>query len=115
VNDPNTALTVRPPGRSARGRSGPGMMRRLAQRWRRLPRPVRRAGAALAGGAVIAAGLVMLVIPGPGLVTVALGVAILAAEFSWPRRLLHRAAARLPGRWGLAARFSRRWSTPPGA
>lgn len=73
-------------------------MSRIAQRWQGLPKPVRRAGAATAGGVVIAAGLVMLVIPGPGLLTLGLGIAILAAEFAWPRRLLHRAASRLPGR-----------------
>lgn len=79
-------------------------MSRLARWWQPLPRSARRAGVALAGGVVVAAGLVMLVIPGPGLLTVGLGVAILAAEFSWARRLLHRAASLLPARWRQGAR-----------
>lgn len=82
-------------------------MTRLAGWWRGVPGPVRRAGVAVAGGAVIAAGLVMLVIPGPGLLTVAVGIAILASEFAWPRRLLRSAASRLPA--GIRERAARRF------
>ena len=63
-----------------------------------MPRPARRVAVGIAGGLVVAAGLVMLVVPGPGLLTVALGLGILAAEFSWPRRLLREASSRLPRR-----------------
>ena len=35
-------------------------------------------------------GVVMLVTPGPGLVAIVLGLALLAAEFLWARRLLDR-------------------------
>ena len=45
----------------------------------------------IAGGAVILAGIIMFVIPGPGVVVVAMGVAILATEFPWARRLVVRA------------------------
>jgi uncharacterized protein (TIGR02611 family) len=40
------------------------------------------------GFTVLLAGIVMLVTPGPGWVVIALGLAILAAEFVWARRLL---------------------------
>ena len=40
------------------------------------------------GFTVLLAGVVMLVTPGPGWVTIAAGLAILAAEFVWARRLL---------------------------
>ncbi len=40
------------------------------------------------GFTVLLAGVVMLVTPGPGWVVIALGLAILAAEFVWARRLL---------------------------
>lgn len=40
------------------------------------------------GFTVLLAGVVMLVTPGPGWVAIALGLAILAAEFVWARRLL---------------------------
>jgi uncharacterized protein (TIGR02611 family) len=45
----------------------------------------RRIGIAIAGGAVIAAGVIMLAIPGPGIVTILLGLAILSQEFERPR------------------------------
>jgi uncharacterized protein (TIGR02611 family) len=42
------------------------------------------------GFTLLLAGLVMLVIPGPGLVTILLGLALLATEFLWARQLLTR-------------------------
>ena len=51
---------------------------------------VRKTGVAVAGGAVTAAGVVMLVTPGPGLITIALGLGILGSEFKAPRRALNR-------------------------
>jgi hypothetical protein len=35
----------------------------------------------------------MLITPGPGLITIALGLALLGAEFVWARRLLNRLKA----------------------
>ena len=46
------------------------------------------------GFTVLLAGVVMLVTPGPGWVTIALGLAILAAEFVWARRLLDHLKAK---------------------
>jgi uncharacterized protein (TIGR02611 family) len=48
-----------------------------------------------AGSAVTLAGVAMLVLPGPGLLAIAAGLAILATEFAWARGLLDRARARL--------------------
>jgi len=42
------------------------------------------------GFVLLLMGSVMLVIPGPGLVTIALGLALLATEFLWARQLLAR-------------------------
>jgi uncharacterized protein (TIGR02611 family) len=44
----------------------------------------------LIGFTLLLAGLVMLITPGPGWLTIALGLAVLAAEFVWARRLLDR-------------------------
>lgn len=44
----------------------------------------------LAGFTLLALGIVMMVTPGPGWVTVFLALGILAAEFVWARRLLDR-------------------------
>ncbi|MBZ5496535.1 MAG: PGPGW domain-containing protein [Acidobacteriia bacterium] len=42
------------------------------------------------GFALLLAGLVMLVTPGPGWVTIAVGLALLSTEFRWARHLLDR-------------------------
>lgn len=58
---------------------------------------LRKTGVAVAGGAVTAAGVVMLVTPGPGLVAIAVGLGILGTEFKRPRRWLDRAKDKLTG------------------
>lgn len=50
----------------------------------------RRIAVAFVGGIVLAVGVVMLVLPGPAVVVIPAGLAILATEFPWARRLLHR-------------------------
>lgn len=58
---------------------------------------LRRAAVLAAGSAVTLAGVVMLFSPGPAVVVIPLGLAILAREFAWAQRLLERfqrAAAR---------------------
>jgi uncharacterized protein (TIGR02611 family) len=42
----------------------------------------------LFGFTLLALGVIMLVTPGPGWLTIALGLGLLAAEFVWARRLL---------------------------
>jgi uncharacterized protein len=54
----------------------------------------RRIGIAIAGGIVIAAGIAMLALPGPGIVTILLGLAILSQEFERPRLWLEHLKAR---------------------
>lgn len=43
---------------------------------------------AITGGIVIALGIMMLVLPGPGIIVILIGVAILSKRFSWPKRVL---------------------------
>ncbi|MBR8743581.1 PGPGW domain-containing protein [Nocardiopsis sp. MG754419] len=43
------------------------------------------------GTVVALAGIVMLVVPGPGIASILLGLLILSTEFRWARRLLHPA------------------------
>ena len=50
------------------------------------------------GGSVMLAGFVMLFIPGPGIAGILLGLAILAGEFWWARRILEKLKERLPAR-----------------
>ena len=44
----------------------------------------------LFGFTLLALGIIMLALPGPGLLTILLGLGILAAEYVWARRLLDR-------------------------
>jgi tellurite resistance protein TerC len=50
----------------------------------------RRIAVAFVGGIVLAVGVVMVVLPGPAVVVIPAGLAILATEFAWARHLLHR-------------------------
>jgi tellurite resistance protein TerC len=54
------------------------------------------------GFTVIALGVAMLVLPGPGLVVIGLGLLILSAEFVWAKRALDRmkdGARRVRDQW----------------
>jgi Flp pilus assembly protein TadB len=51
---------------------------------------VRRLIVLVIGGTVLLAGIVMLVVPGPGLIVIPLGLGILAIEFAWAGRLLRK-------------------------
>ena len=42
------------------------------------------------GGTVLVLGLLMIVLPGPAFIVIPIGLAILATEFLWARRLLKR-------------------------
>ncbi|MDE0302354.1 MAG: PGPGW domain-containing protein [Gammaproteobacteria bacterium] len=56
----------------------------------KVPTPLRRVVVLIVGGTILLTGLVMLVTPGPGLVVILVGLATLASEFPWARRLLTR-------------------------
>lgn len=47
----------------------------------------------VAGFTLIAVGIVMIVTPGPGWLVIVMGLAMLAAEYVWARRLLDRLKA----------------------
>ena len=51
------------------------------------------------GGVILAVGLVMLVLPGPAIIFIPLGLAILATEFRWARKWLSTARQWLRGRF----------------
>ena len=70
-----------------------------------LLRLARKGGITVAGVAMLAGGVAMLVLPGPGLAVILLGLAVLATEYGWAARLLaglrrraSRAAKPLAGR-----------------
>lgn len=51
-------------------------------------------GIGLVGGTVTAAGVVMLITPGPGLVVIIAGLAILSTQFAWAARALEKVKQR---------------------
>ncbi|WP_123667918.1 TIGR02611 family protein [Actinocorallia herbida] len=52
-----------------------------------------RVGVFTVGVAVLIAGLLMMVLPGPGILAIIVGFAILATEFVWAQRALGKAKA----------------------
>ncbi|MBW8487198.1 TIGR02611 family protein [Actinomadura sp. PM05-2] len=50
-----------------------------------------RVGVFSVGATLLAGGLVMMVTPGPGFLGIILGLAVLATEFAWAQRALHKA------------------------
>jgi len=77
-------------------------MKWLKNAYQRLPRLpdtpmwnfVRRALILVFGTTVLLIGIAMIVLPGPAIVVIPLGLAILATEFLWARRLLLSARMR---------------------
>jgi UPF0716 family protein affecting phage T7 exclusion len=56
--------------------------------FRFIARSGKRIGVTIGGFSLLLAGGIMLVTPGPGLITIAAGLAILATEYAWARRML---------------------------
>ena len=83
-----TSSNTNAPSPSETGRSRPTFP------WRRLPHPIRWLLVAVTGGATLLTGLVLLVLPGPGIPLVILGLVILASEFAWAERTLHQVRRR---------------------
>jgi uncharacterized protein (TIGR02611 family) len=74
-------------------RGRPKLIERLAERREahlRRGRPYRILFT-IAGAIVLLGGLVMLVAPGPALVVIPIGLAMLAMEFAWAERMLEKA------------------------
>ena len=74
----------------------------------KVPTPLRRMVVLVVGGAVVLAGGVMLLTPGPGLVVILVGLAMLASEFPWARKLLTRVREEAGTRGRQAGRWWRR-------
>jgi len=90
--------------------------------WQRAPRTSsaylygRKVAIGLIGTAVTAIGVAMLVLPGPGILVVLLGLAILAVEFAWARSVQRRVrgeSSRTAARARARARLRRRRARGP--
>lgn len=56
-------------------------------------RSSRRIAVSVVGGVLVLGGLAMLVLPGPGILVVALGFAVLGTEYAWAAAALERTKA----------------------
>lgn len=52
--------------------------------------PLKRATKIAAGSGLILLGIPLLVLPGPGLLTIFAGVTVVSSEFSWAERVVER-------------------------
>lgn len=88
----------------------PSALTRLAARapWRRLPHPLRWMTVAIIGGTFVLVGIALLVLPGPGIAFIIVGLAILATEFVWAETLLHRVKRGSQKAWNGAKSRMRR-------
>ena len=57
---------------------------RITYKW------ARRCVIAIVGGTVVLIGILMIVFPGPAIVVIPAGLAILSLEFAWAKHWLHR-------------------------
>ena len=66
-----------------------GYLRRtITYRW------ARRIAVAVIGGSIVLLGIAMVVLPGPAIVVIPLGLGVLAIEFAWARHWLHKVKER---------------------
>lgn len=56
-----------------------------------LPPVLRRTVVAVVGGTILLIGLLLMVLPGPGILVILIGLAVLGSEFVWARRMIQRA------------------------
>jgi hypothetical protein len=68
-----------------------------------IARSSRRVAVSVVGGTLVSGGVALLVLPGPGLLVVAIGFAILGTEYAWAAIALDR-TKRLAGQAGSVAR-----------
>jgi uncharacterized protein (TIGR02611 family) len=67
----------------------------------------KRVGVGLVGGAVTLIGVALIVLPGPAIIVIPVGLSILATEFEWASRLLEKSrhmTSRMTSRMVSAAR-----------
>lgn len=58
--------------------------------WDLLPRTLRRVVVGVIGGTIVLIGIALILLPGPAIIVIPLGLLVLGSEFAWARRLLRR-------------------------
>jgi tellurite resistance protein TerC len=72
---------------------------------------IRKIVIAVIGGTIVLVGIVLLVLPGPAMLVIPIGLIILASEFAWARHVLRRGKYAVKrarrGKWREAFSFAR--------
>ena len=89
-----------------RGRLRAWLRRQITYKW------ARRIVVAVIGGSVLLIGAAMVVLPGPAIIVVPLGLGILGLEFAWARKWLRKLRA-TAGNFVNRVRGGRPPETPP--
>lgn len=74
-------------------------MERMKHHWQQVPAAIRKPLVLIVGVAIIAAGIGMLVLPGPGWAAIFLGFAVLATEFAFAERVRSWAVTHVKEAW----------------
>ena len=67
--------------------------RSAAAGFKLVPSPLRKVIVAVIGGTVLLIGVAMVILPGPAVLVIPIGLGILASEFAWARHAVQRARA----------------------
>ena len=84
------------------------MKQRVVDVARFIGRNAKRTAVAVIGAAFVVAGFALLVLPGPGLLVIIVGLAILATEFAWAEHRLDQAKDKAKQAGGAVRRGLRR-------
>ena len=95
-------------GCTARAPYGVAMAPKPGEVLRFIGRSSKRIAVSVVGGAFVLGGLAMLVLPGPGVLVVAIGFAILGTEYAWAATALERTKAMAARAGGVARATGRR-------
>ena len=80
--------------------------------WASLPHPIRWVGVAAVGGTLIIVGLILMVLPGPGIPLLVLGLVVLATEFAWAQRTLRHVRRQSSAAWSTVTKRLNRKEIP---
>ena len=86
----------------------------LSQVVRFIVRNTKRTAVMVVGGLLVVAGVALLVLPGPGLLLIIAGLAVLATEFVWAERVLDSTKRRAASASKVVGRRVRRGRTEDG-
>ncbi|MEI6361399.1 MAG: PGPGW domain-containing protein [Actinomycetes bacterium] len=78
--------------------------------WNALPHPIRWVVVAGVGSTLVVIGLALLVLPGPGIPILILGLIVLATEFAWAELVLRKVKQHSTDAVGKARALARRKS-----